>query len=112
MRTRRIKCKNDHCSNHLRIELKDIQSYPILFCSEQCLNSLLSENDKSSNDFNYEDPKEVRQVVQNLLSETKQIQNELKNLRRIRKAYFGIFKDYDLKDEVYTREWSFDKTKK
>lgn len=114
MRTRRIKCKNGQCSNHLRIELNDTQSSPILFCSEQCLNTLLIENERSntSNDFNYEDPKEIRQVVQNLLSETKQIQDELKKLRRIRKTYFGLFKDYQLKDEVYNRKWSFDKSNK
>jgi hypothetical protein len=36
------------------------------------------------------------------------MQIELKNLRRIRKTYFGLFKDNNLKSEVYEREWSFE----
>jgi len=58
--------------------------------------------------FNYEDPKEVRQLVQNLIAQTKQMQKELQDLRRIRKTYFGLFRNNILKKEVYKRNWSFE----
>lgn len=34
---------------------------------------------------------------------------KLDNLKKIRKAYFGLFKEFNLKDEVYKRKWSSDK---
>jgi hypothetical protein len=106
-----IKCKNDQCSKRLRVEANN-QSKPILFCSQTCLNSYLFQNDQLHPNFNYEDPSEVRKLVQSLINETKQIQNELQNLKRIRKTYFGIFKELNLKDEIYKRDWSFeDETK-
>lgn len=58
--------------------------------------------------LNYEDPKEVRMVVKNLLTQTKRLQNEIEDLRKVRKTYFGLFKDYVLKDEVYKRKWTFE----
>jgi hypothetical protein len=108
-----IKCKNDQCSKRLRVEANK-QSKPILFCSQTCLNSYLFQNDQLHRNFNYEDPGEVRKLVQSLINETKQIQIELQNLKRIRKTYFGLFKDkeLDLNDEIYNRDWSFeDETK-
>jgi hypothetical protein len=80
---------------------------PILFCSESCLNSF--ENEKFNSTLNYEDPNEVRTLVQNLVSQTKQLQGELESLKKIRKTYFGLFKELNLKDETYKHEWSFDK---
>jgi hypothetical protein len=107
MNIEQIKCENENCENRLRVELND-QSKPVLFCSQTCLNSYLLQDKTSNSNFHYEDPKEVRKLVQNLLSQTKLIQNELGSLRKIRKTYFGLFKDYALKDEVYQRKWSFD----
>lgn len=108
-----IKCKNDQCSKRLRVGANK-QSKPILFCSQTCLNSYLLQNDQLHPNFNYEDPGEVRRLVQSLINETKQIQIELQNLKRIRKTCFGLFKvkELDLKDEIYNRGWSFeDETK-
>jgi len=41
--------------------------------------------------------------------ETRQLQSELKKLKNIRKTYFGLFNESNLKDETYEREWSFEK---
>jgi hypothetical protein len=101
-----IKCKNHQCSKRFRVET-DNRPEPILFCSQTCINSYLFQSEKLDPNFNYEDPKEVRKLVENLLGQTKQIQNELQSLRKIRKTYFGLFKDYELKNEVYKRKWSF-----
>ena len=102
-----IKCKNKNCINRLNVGLDNRDSKPILFCSELCLNSF--ENEKFSSTLNNEDPNDVRTLVQNLVIQTKQLQSELENLKKIRKTYFGLFKELDLKDETYKREWSFDK---
>ena len=103
-----IKCKNKNCSNRLNVgpNIKT-DSRPILFCSESCLNSF--ENEKLISKLNYEDPKEVRTLVRNLVNQTKQLQIELARLKKIRKTYFGLFKEFNLKDETYKHEWSFDK---
>lgn len=102
-----IKCKNKDCSNRLNVGLNNAHSKPILFCSELCLNSF--ENEKFNSTLNYDNPNEVRTLVQNLVTQTKQLQSELENLKKIRKTYFGLFKDFNLKDETYKREWSFEK---
>jgi hypothetical protein len=91
----------------LNVRLHDTDSKPILFCSELCLDSF--ENEKFNSAINYDDPNEVRTLVQNLVSQTKQLQSELENLKKIRKTYFGLFNELSLKDETYKREWSFDK---
>ena len=100
-----IKCKNEHCSNKLKVEANSFK--PILFCTEKCLNSYFIHDQKLDINSNYQDPK-VRMLVQNLVDQTKQIQNELRSLKKIRKTYFGIFRDLNLKDEVYKRKWSFE----
>lgn len=102
-----IKCKNKSCINRLNVGLDNPNSKPILFCSDLCLNSF--EDEKFDSTLKYEDPNEVRTLVQNLVSQTKQLQSELENLKKIRKTYFGLFKELDLKDETYKRDWSFDK---
>ena len=102
-----IKCKNKSCINRLNVGLDSPDSKPILFCSDLCLNSF--EVEKFNSTLKYEDPNEVRTLVQNLVSQTKQLQSELENLKKIRKTYFGLFKELDLKDETYKRDWSFDK---
>lgn len=102
-----VKCKNDLCSKQFRVET-DNRHAPILFCGQTCLNSYLLQSEKLDPNFDYEDPKEVKKLVQNLLSQTKQIQNELQSMRKIRKTYFGLFNDYDLKPEVYKRKWLFE----
>lgn len=102
-----IKCKNGHCDNRSRVEFNN-RFKPVLFCSQTCLDSYLLQNETLNPNIDYEDPKEVRELVQNLLNQTKHIQNEMKGLRRIRKTYFGMFNDYNLKPEVYNRKWLFD----
>jgi hypothetical protein len=106
-----IKCKNGHCDNRSRVEFNN-QFKPVLFCSQTCLESYLLQNETLNPNFDYEDPKEVRELVQNLLSQTKFIQNEMKGLRRIRKTYFTLFNEDMLKGEVYKRKWSFDDKRK
>lgn len=93
--------------NRLNVGLDNTDSKPILFCSESCLNSY--ENEKLISNLNYEDPKEVKTLVRNLVSQTKQLQSELEKLKKIRKTYFGLFKELKLKDETYKHEWVFDK---
>ena len=48
--------------------IDNTDSKPILFCSELCLNSF--EDEKFNSTINYEDPNEVRTLVQNLVSQT------------------------------------------
>jgi hypothetical protein len=107
MNTQWIRCKNDQCSKGFRVEA-NIGSKPILFCNQTCLNPYLFQSEELDRNFNYEDPKEVRELVQNLIAQTNQMQIELQNLRRIRKTYFGLFRDNILKKEVYKRKWSFE----
>jgi uncharacterized protein YabN with tetrapyrrole methylase and pyrophosphatase domain len=107
MNTQWIKCKNDHCNNRFGVEANSLPK-PILFCSQTCLHPHLFQSEKLDPNFNYEDPKEVRELVQNLIVQTKQIQNELQDLKRIRKTYFELFRDNILKKEVYKRNWSFE----
>lgn len=102
-----IKCKNKSCINRLNVGLGNPDSKPILFCSELCLSSF--ENEKFNYTIKDEDPNEIRTLVQNLVSQTKQLQSELENLKKLRRTYFGLFKEIDLKDETYKRDWSFDK---
>ncbi len=102
-----IKCKNNSCINRLSVGLDNPDSVPILFCSELCLSSF--ENEKFNFTIKDEDPNEIRTLVQNLVSQTKQLQSELENLKKLRRTYFGLFKEIDLKDETYKRDWSFDK---
>jgi len=40
------------------------------------------------------------------------IQSELDKQNKIKQAYFQMFKGLNLKDEVYTRKWSFNQNKK
>ena len=102
-----IKCKNGHCDNRLRVHIQKRETKPIFFCSEACLNPTMPQNRKMSQDYNYEDPEQIRHLVKNLINETKRLQNEVQSLRRIRKTYFRLFKDYHLKPEIYKRKWSF-----
>jgi predicted sulfurtransferase len=107
MNTQSIKCKNDDCNNQFRVEVNN-ETKPILYCSQTCLYPHIIQDEKLDPNFNYEDPKEVRELVQNLIAQTKQIQNELQDLRRIRKTYFELFSDNILKKEIYKRNWSFE----
>ena len=102
-----IKCKNDHCDNRLIVETNSLPK-PILYCSQTCLNPHLVQRDGLDVNFEYEDPKEVRELVQNLINQTRQMQRELHDLRRIRKTYFELFRENILKKEVYKRNWSFE----
>lgn len=104
-----IKCKKEDYNNQLRVQFSNKNSKPILFCSESCLFSVLNKYQNLDKEFDYENPNEVKKLVQNLVSQIKQLQSELKNLKKIRKTYFGIFKELNLKDETYKRKWSFAK---
>ena len=71
-----------------------------------CFNAIL-EHEKLSPSHQPEDPNELRLLVKNLVTQTKNMQKEIENLREVRKTYFDLFKSSKLKDEVYKREWSF-----
>ena len=103
-----IKCKNDHCDNRLRVQMKNRESKPMFFCSEVCLNPTVLQNEKMSQDYNYEDPEQIRHLVKNLIDETKRLKKEVQTLRNIRKDYFRDFNDYNLKPEAYEHNWPFD----
>ena len=102
-----IKCKNENCNNQLNIEINNDFS-PIVFCSEQCLNKF--EMVKFHFALDREDPNDIKTLVQQLVSQTKQLQSELENLKKIRKSYFGLFTESNLKDETYKRDWTFEKS--
>ena len=104
--TEQIKCKNDSCNNTFRVQV-DNGSRPILFCSHTCIHPLILQNKSYDSNFNYESPKQVRELIQGLVAQTIQIQNELDHLKKIRNTYFGLFRDNILKKEVYKRNWSF-----
>ena len=38
--------------------------------------------------------------------ETLWIQSEFDKQKKVKQAYFRMFKDFSLKDEIYTRHWS------
>jgi hypothetical protein len=105
MNARLLRCKNPNCSNKLKVQSSSADSKPIIFCSIPCFNTIL-ENEKLSQNLESEDPNELRLLVKNLVDQTKNMQQELENLREIRKTYFDIFTSSKLKDEVYKRKWS------
>jgi hypothetical protein len=43
--------------------------------------------------------------------ETLWIQSEFDKQKKIKQAYFQMFKGFNLKDEIYTRRWSSERTK-
>ena len=107
MNARLLRCKNPTCSNKLRVQFSTADSRPIIFCSISCFNTIL-ENEKLNQNLESEDPNELRVLVKNLVVQTKNMQEELENLREIRKTYFDLFKGSKLKEEVYKRKWSSD----
>jgi hypothetical protein len=109
MSERIIRCQNPDCNNKFKVQYR-IQSKPILFCSKLCLNSILIKDkiNRYDDNFDHKDPKEVRRLAKDLIIQTKLMQNELKKLRVIRNTYFTIFKNENLKHEIYKRKWSFE----
>src|SRR4030095_5874425 len=109
MRERIIRCQNPDCNNKFKVQYR-IQSRPILFCSKLCLNSILIKDkiNRYDDNFDHKDPKEVRRLAKDLIIQTKLMQNELKKLRVIRNTYFTLFKNENLKHEIYKRKWSFE----
>jgi hypothetical protein len=105
MNARLLRCKNPNCNNKIRVQFSTADSIPIIFCSIPCFNTIL-ESEKLNRNLESEDPNELRVLVKNLVVQTKNMQEELENLREIRKTYFDLFKGSKLKDEVYKRKWS------
>jgi len=103
-----VKCKNGHCDNRLKVHIQKRETKPIFFCSEVCLSPAIPQNEKMSQDYNYEDPEQIRHLVKNLIDETKRLRNEVQTLRKIRKDYFEASDDYNLKREVYEHNLPFD----
>lgn len=107
MAIRTIVCNNSACAKPLRILIDDTEPKPILFCSNECLNSFLSQSEKKAQDLNCEDPNEVKEFVNNLMNQVDIIQRDFKRLGKLRMSYFDIFAGGKLKSEDYKRKWSF-----
>lgn len=105
--TRQIKCKKCGCGELLSVDIEDTKSNPILFCSNECLGSFLFEIENENQDLDYENPEEVKRFARTLMSQIGQMQEEIKVLKNVRTAYFGILKGDKLKEEDYRREWLF-----
>jgi hypothetical protein len=106
MRIQLIKCRNESCSKKLSVNVNDLRSAPVVFCGKKCVNSFL-DFEINRKKTNYEDPVEINKLVQNVISYTQQIQSELDKFKKIRSAYFELFKGRELKNETYLRKWSF-----
>ena len=91
----------------MSVDIEDTKLNPILFCSNECLDSFLFEIQKKDHDLNYEDPKEVKKFARNLMDQVERMQKEIKVLSNIRTGYFEILKGDKLKTENYKRKWSF-----
>ena len=102
-----VLCNNSACGKPLRVFIDDTQSIPILFCSNECLNSFLLESAKKNQDLNSENPNEVKEFVNNLMNQVDVIQHDIKRLGNLRLSYFDIFTGDKLKNEYYKRKWSF-----
>jgi len=102
-----ILCNNGACAKPIRVLVDGTESIPILFCSNECLNSFLLQSEKNNPDLNSEDPNEVKEFVNNLMNQVDIIQQDFKRLRNLRMSYFDIFTGGKLKDENYKRKWSF-----
>jgi hypothetical protein len=102
-----LKCNYQNCDNQLDIEINN-DFNPIVFCSEQCLNKF--EIAKFNYDLDKQDQSDLRNVVKQLVGQTRQLQDELNNLKKVRKTYFGLFTESKLKPEKYKRDWEYDKS--
>ena len=102
-----IICNNSDCGKPLRVLIDDTEPTPILFCSNECLNSFLLESEKKAQELNSEDPNEVKEFVNNLMNQVDIIQQDFKRLGNLRMSYFDIFTGGKLKSENYKRKWSF-----
>ena len=104
--TREIKCRNNYCNNVLKIELNNAENPPVIFCGNLCLQSFLLSKDISIK-LDYQNPNEINKLVQSVISQKQIIEKELEHLKKIRKTYFDLFKNVNLKRETYIRDWSF-----
>lgn len=93
------------------MNVNDTSYVPVAFCGEKCLNSFL-DFEFSRKEAKYEDPVEINKLVQNVIGQTKQIQSEFENFKKIRSTYFELFKGRELKSETYIRKWLFKEEEK
>ena len=75
-----IECNNPKCNNRLTVQIRKAMSEPILFCSQDCFDSVLSQSEKASDNYNYENPEELRHLVKNLVALHHQNNIQLLNL--------------------------------
>ena len=107
MNNQLIKCRNESCNKELSVGVHDLSSVPIVFCGQECVNSFL-DSEIIRMESRQENPTEIGKLLQNVISYTQQIQNELDNFKKIRATYFELFKGRELKSETYLRKWRFE----
>jgi len=108
--------------DHLPIEVqylpKPLENNLITVIMDQAISLAIEVSDDSQNAFE----KSIRSAVYSnsditvssclSIFDTLWIQSELDKQNKIKQAYFQMFKGFSLKDEVYTRKWSFNQNKK
>ncbi len=83
----------------------DMQPAPILFCSEACLNGFVH-LENGGQQFGAQETDKLNKLVQDIVGESKRIQDEFENYRKVRQGYFDIFSGLTLKEENYVRDWN------
>jgi hypothetical protein len=101
-----IHCHNDCCGNSLQMPVADIEHTPIVFCSQACLEGFMR-LENGSQQFAPQETDKINKLVQDIVGESKRIQAEFENYRRVRQGYFDIFSGINLKEENYVRDWDF-----
>jgi hypothetical protein len=108
--------------DHLPIEVqylpKPLENTLITVIMDQAISLAIEVSDDSQKAFE----KSIRSAVYSnsditvssclSIFDTLWIQSELDKQNKIKQAYFQMFKGFSLKDEVYTRKWSFNQNKK
>ncbi|HEX5519947.1 MAG TPA: hypothetical protein VFX18_05855 [Candidatus Nitrosocosmicus sp.] len=108
--------------DHLPIEVqylpKPLENKLITVIMDQAISLAIEVSDDSQKAFE----KSIRSAVYSnsditvssclSIFDTLWIQSELDKQNKIKQAYFQMFKGFSLKDEVYTRKWSFNQNKK
>jgi hypothetical protein len=99
-----IQCHNDCCRNELKVCADDSGNIPLVFCSEGCLSGFIRLENQQ---LEPQESDRINKLVHDIVGESKRIQEEFENMRRVRQGYFDMFSGLNLKEEIYTRDWAF-----
>ncbi|MGN6709371.1 MAG: hypothetical protein ACTHKF_08500 [Candidatus Nitrosocosmicus sp.] len=110
--------RKDHLSIEVQYLPKPLENNLITVIMDQAISLAIEVSDDSQKAFE----KSIRSAVYSnsditvssclSIFDTLWIQSELDKQNKIKQAYFQMFKGFSLKDEVYTRKWSFNQNKK